>query len=48
MSSSKILVVNDDPKIRLLLRRGFEGDGLAIVEAATESEVLMALDVALG
>lgn len=44
MSSSKILVVDDDPKIRLLLRRSFEDDGLEIVEAATEREVLKALE----
>lgn len=44
MDSSTILVVDDDPKIRLLLRRGFESDGLIVIEAATESDVMAALD----
>ena len=35
-----ILVVDDDPKIRLLLRRCLETDGYEVVEAETEREVL--------
>lgn len=38
-----ILVVDDDPKIRLLLRRCLEGDGYEILEAETEQQVLAAL-----
>lgn len=43
MISQKILVVDDDPKVRLLLRRCLEGDGFAVREAETEEEVLAAL-----
>lgn len=53
-----ILVVDDDAKIRLLLRRCLESDGYRIVEAETEAEVirhmasdtidLITLDLQLG
>lgn len=36
---SHILVVDDDPKIRLLLRRCFEGEGYRVSEAGSGSEV---------
>ena len=35
-----ILVVDDDAKIRLLLRRCFEGDGYRVTEAASGAEAL--------
>ncbi|MES2144632.1 MAG: response regulator [Pseudomonadota bacterium] len=38
-----ILVVDDDPKMRTLLRRCLEGEGFAIHEASSESEVVAAL-----
>ena len=44
MTSQKVLVVDDDPKVRLLLRRCLEEDGLAVLEAETEDEVLAALE----
>ena len=43
MTSQKILVVDDDPKVRLLLRRCLEEDGLAVLEAETEEDVVTAL-----
>jgi DNA-binding response OmpR family regulator len=45
MDSSKILVVDDDPKVRLLLRRCLEEDGLAVLESDTEEEVMAALEI---
>ncbi len=38
-----ILVVDDDAKIRLLLRRCLESDGYRVVEAETEAEVVQQL-----
>ena len=35
-----ILVVDDDAKIRLLLRRCFEGEGYRVTEAASGAEAL--------
>ena len=35
-----ILVVDDDPKVRLLLRRCFEGEGYRVSEAANGSEAI--------
>lgn len=56
--SKTILVVDDDPKIRLLLRRCLESDGYKVVEAANSLEVekqlqeriidLVTLDLQLG
>lgn len=40
----KILVVDDDQKVRLLLRRCFEGEGFQVAEAARGAEVLPALE----
>ncbi len=37
-SGAHILVVDDDPKVRLLLRRMFEGEGYRVSEAATGGE----------
>ena len=45
MTSQKILVVDDDPKVRLLLRRCLEEDGLAVLEAETEEDVVTALQI---
>ena len=39
----RILVVDDDPKIRLLLRRCFEPEGYEVVEAADGDELRAAL-----
>jgi DNA-binding response OmpR family regulator len=50
MSLDTILVVDDDPKIRLLLRRCFEGDGFVVIEAdsaASTLEMLKAHEVRL-
>ena len=56
--SKSILVVDDDPKIRLLLRRCLESDGYNVVEAANSHDVdkrmqeqtidLVTLDLQLG
>ncbi|PJI92084.1 DNA-binding response OmpR family regulator [Yoonia maricola] len=43
MKSAVILVVDDDPKIRNLLRRTFEGEGSTVHEAGNKAEVLGAL-----
>jgi DNA-binding response OmpR family regulator len=58
MSKVKILVVDDDPKIRLLLRRCLEGDGFVVIEAensdstidilTTQDVRLVTLDLQLG
>ncbi len=57
-SKTHILVVDDDPKIRTLLRRLFEGEGWEVSEAASSEEVrsrlaagridLVTLDLVLG
>jgi DNA-binding response OmpR family regulator len=39
VSQKTILVVDDDPKIRMLLRRCFEGDGFLVVEAVDAKTV---------
>ena len=43
MKSAMILVIDDDPKIRNLLRRCFEGEGSTVREAGSKAEVLAAL-----
>jgi DNA-binding response OmpR family regulator len=43
MTSAVILVVDDDPKIRNLLRRCFEGAGSTVIEAGNKAETLAAL-----
>lgn len=58
MGQQKILVVDDDPKIRTLLRRCLEGDGYHVVEAISAKTVreafaddlpdLVTLDLNLG
>jgi DNA-binding response OmpR family regulator len=57
-SAKHILIVDDDAKVRLLLRRCFEQDGYGVSEAANEAETLqylaaggidlVTLDLALG
>ncbi len=57
-SQTRILIVDDDPKIRTLLRRLFEGEGWQVSEASTRDEVrsqfastrfnLVTLDLMLG
>ena len=44
MSEKKILVVDDDPKIRTLLRRCLEGDGYAVSEAQSAQSVRKAFE----
>jgi DNA-binding response OmpR family regulator len=39
-STPHILIVEDDPKVRLLLRRCFEGEGFGVTEAGTGAEGL--------
>lgn len=41
---SKILIVDDDEKIRRLLRRCFEADGYETIEAENSAQVLQALN----
>lgn len=41
--TTHILIVDDDPKVRLLLRRCFEGEGFRVTEAARGGEVMRAL-----
>lgn len=58
MMDKTILVVEDDPKIRALLRNLFEGEGARVLEAAKADDVfaalneeavdLMTLDIQLG
>src|SRR5215813_8772026 len=58
MSDGHILVVDDDPKVRTLLRRCFEGEGFAVSEAKNGAELrailarkpvtLVTLDLNLG
>lgn len=43
VKNQTILVVEDDPKIRTLLRNVLEGGGFDVVEAGTASEVMAAL-----
>jgi len=45
MPSKKILVVDDDPKIRLLLRRCLEGNGFLVEETENGEGVRRAFDV---
>ncbi len=44
MEQQIILIVEDDPKIRSLLRNVMEGEGFAVLEAQTASEVAELLD----
>lgn len=44
MTQQSVLVVEDDPKIRALLRNVLEDDGFAVREAQTEAEVMQAID----
>jgi two-component system OmpR family response regulator len=58
MSTGHILVVDDDPKVRTLLRRCLEGEGFAVSEAKSGKEMwawlnrapvsLITLDLGLG
>ncbi|NNE86569.1 MAG: response regulator transcription factor [Silicimonas sp.] len=43
MDKKTILVVDDDPKIRTLLRNVFEAEGFCVVESGTADETLAAL-----
>ena len=43
MSGGHILVVDDDPKVRTLLRRCFEGEGFVVSEAKDGAESLACL-----
>lgn len=43
MNGKHVLVVDDDPKIRALLRRCLEGDGFAVTEAVDHAGVSLAL-----
>jgi DNA-binding response OmpR family regulator len=45
-SASHILIVEDDPKVRLLLRRCFEGEGYRVSEASCGAEALRQLSAA--
>src|SRR5262245_65651623 len=44
MSGVHILVVDDDPKVRTLLRRCFEGEGYAVSDAKNGAELRSALE----
>jgi DNA-binding response OmpR family regulator len=44
MTDQTILVVDDDPKIRNLLRNVLEDDGFAVSEAETAAEVMQAIE----
>ncbi|MEO1139828.1 MAG: response regulator transcription factor [Pseudomonadota bacterium] len=43
MTSNTILVVDDEPKVRLLLRRCLESDGFHVIETEDEAETLDAI-----
>jgi DNA-binding response OmpR family regulator len=44
MTDQTILVVDDDPKIRTLLRNVLEGDGFTVIEAETSAEVMQIIE----
>lgn len=44
MKHAEILVVDDDPKIRTLLRRCFEGEGSTVVEACDKASALSKME----
>ena len=44
MTNSTVLVVDDDPKIRSLLRNVLEDDGFSVCEAQTSAEVIQCLE----
>lgn len=44
MTSDLILVIDDDPKMRRLLRRTLESEGFSVVEAACEADAMGALE----
>lgn len=44
MSAGHIVVVDDDPKVRTLLRRCLEGEGYSVAEAKDRRELLACLD----
>ena len=44
MTDQTILVVDDDPKIRTLLRNLLEDDGFGVVEAQTAAEVMQVIE----
>jgi DNA-binding response OmpR family regulator len=44
MTGTHILVVDDDPKVRTLLRRCFEGEGFAVSEARDGAELRASLE----
>lgn len=43
MTDQTVLIVDDEPKIRTLLRNVFEDDGFAVLEAETAADVMNAL-----
>ena len=45
MTDQTILVVDDDPKIRSLLRRVLDGEGFGVREAQTAAQVMQAVEV---
>ena len=44
MSGAHILVVDDDPKVRTLLRRCFESEGFAVSDAKDGAELRACLE----
>ena len=48
MESQKILIVDDDPEIREVLRLLLESEGYQVVEAASGEQVLEKLDDSVG
>ena len=44
MSDAHILIVDDEPKVRTLLRRCFEGEGFAVSEAKDGAEMRVCLE----
>jgi DNA-binding response OmpR family regulator len=46
LSPSHILIVEDDPKVRLLLRRCFESEGFRVSEAGSGVEAIKRVDAA--
>ncbi|MDX8354986.1 response regulator transcription factor [Cognatiyoonia sp. IB215182] len=43
MKNTQILIVDDDPKIRTVLRRCLEGEGATVLEAGNKAETLAAV-----
>ena len=44
----RILIVDDEPEVRTLLRTGLEGEGFAVIEAADGRQAMAMMDSQRG